>query len=369
MKILKLTLVALFAISMFSCQKEPVLNSEADIIAMTLPEGVLIRDLVITNDKISGTANRGTDLSKLVPTFTLTKGATIDYVAGTEVDFTNEVSYTVTSENKKHKKTYTISIILFTESSVYEFEVAKQNTYKDSWTGEDRTYPFYDFYEGEMLWGSPNSGYYLAQSIGGNNDLKPADFPTSQTNDGKNGNAVVMITRSTGAMGAAWKAPIAAGSIFNGVFELNIMDQAKSAKFGTPYTNIPVAFKGFYKFKAGAENKDQSGNAVAKKDRFDVYAVMFETSEELEYLDGTNSLSHPNIVMIARIAEESCKEVDEWTEFNIPFVTLEGKSIDAEKLAAGKYSLALIFTSSVNGNIYEGTVGSTLYIDSVEILY
>ena len=44
-------------------------------------------------------------------------------------------------------------------------------------------------------------------------------------------------------------------------------------------------------------------------------------------------------------------------------------SIDKEKLTAGKYNVAIVFTSSLEGDHFNGAIGSTLLIDEVELIY
>ena len=84
-------------------------------------------------------------------------------------------------------------------------------------------------------------------------------------------------------------------------------------------------------------------------------------------MDGTNAFTSDHLISVARIND--ARETDEWTEFNIPFVTKEGKTIDAQKLKDGKYNVAIVFSSSIRGDLFEGAEGSTLYIDEVELKY
>ena len=44
-------------------------------------------------------------------------------------------------------------------------------------------------------------------------------------------------------------------------------------------------------------------------------------------------------------------------------------TVDLEKLQNDGYNLAIVFASSVKGDLFEGAVGSTLYIDEVELSY
>ena len=92
---------------------------------------------------------------------------------------------------------------------------------------------------------------------------------------------------------------------------------------------------------------------------------MFETGDGVEYLDGHNSLTSDRIVLKEML--EDRKETNEWTRFSIPFKAVDGRTIDAEKLKEGKYSLAIIMSSSKDGANFEGAVGSTLYVDELEL--
>ena len=73
---------------------------------------------------------------------------------------------------------------------------------------------------------------------------------------------------------------------------------------------------------------------------------------------------HPAI--LARAEAFEWQQSEEWISFEIPFVY--NREMDYNKLKAYKYRLALVFTSSKGGNVFEGAVGSTLCIDEVEVV-
>ena len=107
-----------------------------------------------------------------------------------------------------------------------------------------------------------------------------------------------------------------------------------------------------------------------KKDSFGWYAILYGTDDEVKYLDGNNFLTSPNLISIARIKEEN-KIIygKDWTYFILPFILQEGKTIDVEKLKAGKYNVSIVMTSSINGALFEGAPGSTLLVDEVELVH
>ncbi|MDE6693668.1 MAG: PCMD domain-containing protein, partial [Muribaculaceae bacterium] len=57
---------------------------------------------------------------------------------------------------------------------------------------------------------------------------------------------------------------------------------------------------------------------------------------------------------------------EQYADFKLDFVY--EADIDHDAMARGCYNLAVIFTSSRNGDIYDGAPLSTLWIDNVEII-
>ena len=104
-----------------------------------------------------------------------------------------------------------------------------------------------------------------------------------------------------------------------------------------------------------------------QSDTFDIYAVMYESTKDVPYLDGTNIKTHPNIVMIAQVKDR--KATDQWTRFVMPFEGVEGCTLDPEKLRNGKYNLAIVMSSSQGGAFFRGAVGSTLWVDEMQLFH
>lgn len=345
-----------------SCIKDEAPNAEADIETCTVPGDVLNRDPIIGNEQITLPLKKGTDITKLAPEFTLTEGATIYPVSGTTRDFTTDtITYTVTSQDGKWKKKYKVSALFSGLPTSYHFEETVPFSDKNGKT------IYYNFREtdgiGNVLnWANANEGFNYTGV-----EAKPEEYPTAPALNGVKGNCVKLTTKDTGSLGALLKMYIAAGNLFTGSFTLNINNVLKATKFGVPFTHIPTAFKGYYKYKAGETFTVSGQPDSSKKDICDIYAVFYETDDNIKTLDGTNVFTNPNIISIARI--DNAKNTEQWTEFNLPFVTQPGKTIDRQKLDDGLYNLAIVFSSSIRGDYFEGAVGSTLYIDEVELTY
>lgn len=351
--LIHLLLVAILS----SCIQKEEPNAEADIISCTLPGVTMTTNPIINNNDVTILVPPSTELTNLAPEFTITPGATIEPLSGTVRDFETPQVYTVTSENKQWKKRYTVSVIDSELKTLYQFE--------DTLGG----YDYYIFVETDkgkivMQWASGNAGYALTGVPKTAND-----YPTLQASNGKDGKCLELVTRSTGSFGSLVGMPIAAGSLFIGHFDvLNALKSPlKATQFGLPFYYVPTFVTGSYKYRAGNIFTEKGKPVESRKDMCDIYAIFYETNDNVKVLDGTNAFTSPNLISIARI--NNAKETDVWTYFNIPFVSLPGKTIDKEKLKAGKYNISIVFTSSIEGDKFNGAVGSTLLINEVELLY
>ncbi|NDV65080.1 PCMD domain-containing protein [Bacteroides sp. 224] len=381
MKINKLFALLVGCYALTACIQDEALNTEADIesciveadIESCIVEGdILIARPIIENNRVTLLIKPQKDpdllseiLSNIKLNFSLTPGATIDPPNGTIRDFTSPQVYTVTSEDKKWEKKYTITCSISEMQTEYDFE------HFEVIVGGSKSYhEFYEIVGGnggiQNIWASGNSGFHLTSPFGAG----PEAYPTYADPAGKEGYCVRLTTCSTGFLGSYAKKPIAAGNLFIGTMgSISLSgDPLEATHFGRPFNLVPFYLTGYYKYKAGDVFTDKDKKKILDRtDTFDIYAIMFETDDKTEWLDGSNSLTSPNLISIARIAPEDRKETDEWTYFNLPFKNLPGKTIDPEKLANNKYNLSVVFSSSIDGAYFEGAVGSTLLIDKVKV--
>ena len=173
------------------------------------------------------------------------------------------------------------------------------------------------------------------------------------------------------------KRPIAAGSLFMGKFFIDqvLYNTLRATRFGISIDSEPTAIKGYYKYKLGEKFTDKNLNEVVGRiDEASIYAVIYQNKDSEGndyYLYGDDLLDLDNLLtsnaLVVRIARlSSVPATDEWTEFEMTF---EGEELDRQKLKDKKYNLALVFSSSKDGAQFEGAIGSTLYIDEVEIMF
>ncbi len=380
---LTLSLAALFSLALSACIKSEAPNAEADILEVSLGDTPVLRDPLISNTDITIFANTADSI--LAPVFKLSEGAVIEPESGSSLQFFTRVkqveynestfsndttytdvstprTYTVTSEDGHWKKTYTVNIVNDATPADFHFDNVRYYNYG----GVDYFQIFYDTIGGNYIdWGSGNAGAMITLMSSGPSF---SDYPTSQAENGYQGKCAKLTTISTGALGRLFGAPIAAGNLFLGTFSVNMMDMPASTHFGIPLRNtVPVSMSGYYKYKAGSVFTDKNMAVLDRKDDFAIYAVIFETDDDVKYLDGKNSLSSPNIVLKAEVTDH--KEGEEWVYFDVPFEPQNNKSIDEQKLADGKYSIAIIMSSSEGGALFEGAVGSTLLVDEIHLKY
>lgn len=368
---MKLITGLLLGLMTASCIQDEALNSEAAIDACTGDE-VQLASIDAEKKIVTVYIAQSTNLSNLQLEFLLPEGASIapaQPLAGDNppaYDFSNSLirEFIVTSEDGEWKTPYSIVLLKTELPTVFHFDALKngQTTYD----------VLYEFQAGTstsnpcvLEWASGNPGYKLtgmAQSS--------SAYPTTIDRNGFKQNCARLETKNTGSFGSMVNMPIAAGNIFIGNFDVRnaLSDPLKATQIGYPFLKVPVALKGYFKYKPGEVYKE-GNNVVDKTDRFDIYAIFYETDEQVKFLDGSNRFVSDHLVKLARIPAEEAVATDSWKEFYIPFETVKNRSVDTQKLAQGKYKLGIVFSSSIEGDLFNGAVGSTLYIDEVELIY
>lgn len=171
----------------------------------------------------------------------------------------------------------------------------------------------------------------------------------------------------TSAKANALVPAITSGSVFTGKFDMDFLEQGKlyCTRFGVLYDKKPVVFKGWYKYTPGEKFIDGTdvNNIVEVKDRIDecaIQAVLYKVDTDDEVLTGFDINTSEKRVAVAALSDKTAK-VD-YTYFEIPFEFLK----DYEEGA--KYKLAIVCSSSKEGDLFKGAGGSTLILDELEVM-
>ena len=367
--------LAVLTLVLTSCIKDEPQNMECDILEAWVEGDDLARHFSQATDmRISDVSTSAEQLiftvkqrSKLplVPVFfKLTPGATITPANGSPQDFTkSSVVYQVTSEDGQWHRNYTVDFhetVLPSNKYDFEtFELSSNNKYYIWYDKPDDNYK-------ENIWSSGNEGFMIAKP-----NAPAADYPTVPDENGYEGYCLRLTTQSTGSWGKTFKKPIAAGNFFLGSFnsQYALTNTLKTTNMGIVYTKEPVKVTGYYKYKPGEVFTDKDFKEVKSRiDEPTIYAVLYLNHDE----QGNEVMLHGDDVRTSRFAVReaevaSLPATDEWQPFEMTF---EGTTpIDATLLANRGYNLALVFSSSKTGDTFEGSVGSTLYIDNVEITF
>ncbi len=391
MKKNNLWIIALCCWCLTSCIKDEALNKECDIESVWI-EGTeyeqyfyqtaeMKKDISSTETNIQFSVRSLISLSKEIPlNFKITDGATISPASGSKQDFTKgPVVYTVKSQDGAWERQYNVT---FREAPLpaqkFSFEHVETKTETSKTGSVNDMHVFYELTqsseakdEKDYCWGTGNSGAGMML-----NGKKPEDFPTYSTPDGKEGKGVCLTTLSAGAMGEFVKRPIAAGSLFLGKFIVDnvLLDALKATQFGVPNAKEPVRITGWYKYKPGEKFTDKDMKIAADRtDSASIYAVYYRNTDaqgNSYVLDGhavadlSKLHENPQVYKVARVA--SLPATDTWTQWEMFF---HGKDAPDDIVKAMGCNLALVFSSSKDGAQFEGAVGSTLYIDEVEVSY
>lgn len=363
-----LHLLGLFcaAITLFAaCIRSEALSSEADIVGVDslwfssqVEQGVLKSAVKVENDRIVFNAPTGADLTQFAPQFLISAGAQISPANGLVRDFTTPQTYTITAADGQWSKTYTVSVQVAAPLYTYSFEQARLRG------GYMEFYELNNTTDTLSLWASGNAGYGFTGQA-----KKPTDFPTYQSSEGYHGACAVLTTRSTGALGRLVNKPIAAGNLFIGEFQTNsaMLNPLGATRFGLPVlTAEPTQLIGYYKYTPSTPVINAQSARTTLADTADIYAIVYEI-DPLNFipLDGSTVATSDRVVLRAR--PHALPATDTWTRFAAPFVLQAGKTFSPERLAAGGYAFAIVCTSSVGGAHFMGAIGSTLYIDELQI--
>lgn len=323
--------------------------------------GVISSSIDNDNFTISVIVDSTAVVSGLIPTITVSDGATVSPASGEAVDFSSPVTYTVLSENGSVTNQYTATIS-GTQIS-YDFEDWTEDT---SQSIESNLYPI------ATGWASNNEAIVMIKTYGvvGNIDYT-GGWPVTYTEDAHSGSyaAKLEAVDTQGADINLWGViqmtipKVTAGTLFLGSFNsMNALsDPMATTSFGNLYSGKPLRVSGYYKYTPGDEFYDSDGNLQeGVVDKCSMAAVLYEVDSSSETLDGSNIYTSDKIVAKGYI--ESDETVTEYKEFNIDLDYYS--DYDSSKM----YKFAVIFSTSADGANYYAAVGSTLYIDDVAII-
>lgn len=345
---------------------------------------------------VSITAVRGTKV------FLADGAEKVPFVNGTVLDFSNgnkHVFYTV-SEDGAYNRTYEMFFVNKTpcpgDIIMNICEDENGPTYRLNDSGKYYCFPVTGAWatcglwsdntacDNLPTWSCGNPGFNISKS-----SAKPDEYPTVPiVGGGPDGSTCIKLeTKETGSFGKMVNMCIAAGSLFNGNFDVGnaLKDALKATIFGNRYTYKPIKFTVWLKWECGETFINGANKSMSPIegviDEPDAYVVFYRNQDEKGnkvQLDGNDVLSSPYIVGKARLphnykADGSDLESDtpihglksHWQKVELPVEYTQ--EVDPQILENNGYNLIIGFSSSWQGAYFRGAIGSKLYIGNIQI--
>ncbi|UFH33915.1 PCMD domain-containing protein [Chryseobacterium sp. C-71] len=331
-----------------SCIREAPLNPEADIEEFNIDAQFLSSSTIIdqANSKILIYLKPDAYQSGVSPALKLSKGATVSPASGTLVNFSQPVFYTVKSESGENLKTYEVDVV----------EIGNWTFNFETWTENAQNKYEYPLDNNVQLWSSGNPGAALAGVM-----QQTDAYPTKSTINGLNGTkAAEMRTIPGTTLSEFLGIKLIPGSFFLGDFNSNqaLINPLAATEFGQPYFQLPEKFTGYYTYTPGGNFQDQNGNTVpGQTDRFSLYAVLYNGPTRL---NGTNINTSDQVIARAKLPNTTAPTA--FTRFEVPFNYIPGKT------PGNNLMVAIVASSSYQGDQYRGAIGSKLTVDSLRII-
>lgn len=337
------------------CQSGEPLNKECDILDVTLKETGVLRSVSVSNDKIILFVYNDADVTALTPIITVTEGAKITPGSGVTQNFSKVIKYTVVSEDGEWKKVYDIKVSKLPDVKNLTFDF-------NEW--DDVPHRGGNYWNPVGYWASGNPGVAILRSV--SPAAKRPDYPTMYTDtvgDVISGKAVLMINQKGFGPPAGFMVP---GSLFLGIFKTAnaLVDPLSCPQFGMPVyctkDHKPEYFSFWYKYTPGKVTIDAKGEVVNKTDKCNIYSVIYLGETPLtpkELADGVNS---KRVIAYAQLQDKGA--TDGWVFANIKYEY----NVDTWD-QTDVVQIAIVMTSSIEGDSFIGAVGSKLVVDDVTV--
>lgn len=291
------------------------------------------------------------DLTALVPSISISAGATISPASGEAIDLSGNktVTYTVVAENGTVKE-WTVTVT--NTAYFYDFE---------EWSSEGA---MHDDILNPAGWATCNDAVALIKNMGFIGGITyDGEYPVRPTENGYEGQgAVIESVYTTGGNILGQKIPaVTAGTIFLGSFNAMkaLTDPMATTSFGVLFEDKPVNVSGYLKYTAGTEFYDENGNLIDQQDLGTVNVVLYEVSSEDETLNGSTIYTSEKICATGTYETAGASD---FTRFSVDLNYIQ--NYDPSKM----YKLAVIFAASKEGAQYRAAKGSIMTVDNVTIL-
>ncbi len=238
----------------------------------------------------------------------------------------------------------------------------------DSWV---RPYALNDIYP---VWDSGNQGAKLGGAT--------LTESSTDTRPGSTGSYSACLTAQNVLI------KFAAGNLFTGSYAGTIVTDG-IISFGFPFTQRPIALRGWYKYTCGVTNvKNESrlptaiSNTIVKDETLDIGTIYIAlgTWEPQSYtyssttypanekspiyvctLDQTTFFDPQGDDVVAYGSLQKSESVSEWTQFEIPLDYYDKETIPTH--------IMIVASTSLYGDYFTGSTNSQMWLDDFELVY
>ncbi|MFC2124514.1 PCMD domain-containing protein [Bacteroidota bacterium] len=347
----RIVFLLLLTLTLESCD-EKELSSIAEILSFNITEintdKVDFNNVVIEKEHqkvflmTSDPFNSESFPIQIIPDIDISNGASIIPGSGEKITFESDTInflYLLSAEDGTEYEWYLSLISNQLPNSDFEAWYEAEGL-------DGKYYPEPGISESTTLWATANKATSIYDVLG-TTPLEDRD------------NTLVKITT-----GETNSVPVTAGTLFTGKFDVrkainNPTDPQKGTDFGIPFSNRPAALKIKYRYEPGenyikATLKDPNsifgGFDVTPLDGGDRCKIF----SYLEVRDGENS------TIIGELEFISGDTVTDLTELSLIYTYTSSDT---------PTHITVVFTSSTDGDLFTGAVGSTLIVDDLELIY
>lgn len=354
-----------------SCIKEEGPDREADILEISIDDPRYLRTIISeqTNEISFTMAGDISDLENgfIAPKIEVSPNATVEPASLEAAQLTNyKRFYTVTAEDGA-QKVYLLSVDHY-KPLLQDFEEWDEVT-----TGNHK----YEIPK-DRMWTNANEGVDILYRP---NTPFPTRYTTEDIYPESEGSKALVLETVKGNESSydIMNIPVYAGNMFRGVFDVTdaLSDPLSTTLFGQPHPEFlgkALALVAYYKYRSGdtyMTYEKVNGKKIIEKienrqrlDKPDIYAVLFKVekgSDEKGFLTAHDIKTSDKIVATAFMADRGEKE--EWEKLVTKFTYKE--ELDFDKY---DYKLTVVLTSSEDGGLYQGAIGSKLIVDDLRVV-
>lgn len=342
-----------------SCIKDELPNIEVDITNITSTDPGFVKSVINENSVSVFVDTTKTKLKNLNLTIEISKGAKISPDPATIHDYSTPQYFEIDSEDGEWMKIWEVNarVVSADFPTSYNFN----NWFNPAYTAyliptEKVTGGGKD--ENLFVWATTNSSMSIVLAWMYGTALSPYHFGVCPTDNAVEGTALKLETLDIHMI--TQQMPYVSGTTYIGEFDGTQTDPNMGTRFGTPFNRKPLRLKGMYNYQP------QTILSTQQRDTAVIKAVLFRVTKESDHLNGYEILDMKGPRILGYAEFTTNKATNGYEPFDLAFTYNEEPNPTA--MDNWEYAMTVYFTSSKGGYRFVGAGGTTLLIDTVELV-